>query len=116
MRTICFSHLILCLTSCNSHTKFDKSKWVVRDDMEYPYRRVMLRDLTDNYKLNGLSYKQLSDLLGEPLNNTGDSSQLYYPVYEYYGSDIDPIHTITLDITLTKDSTVGNFKINEWEK
>lgn len=112
--TYCF--LMLCFFSCNSQKKFDKTKWAIREDMEYPYRRAMLKDLTDNYKLNGLSYKQLIALLGEPLNSSRDSNQFYYPIYEYYGSDIDPIYTITLDITLLKDSTVGDFKVTEWKK
>ena len=85
--------------------------------MEYPYRRAMLKDLMTNYKLKGLSYKELVDLIGEPQKNLiGDSDEIYYPVFEDYGSDIDPVHTIDLAIKLNKDSVVTDFRVDEWKK
>jgi len=106
------------LTSCNSDIKFDKTKWLQVDDLgQYPYRQAMLNDLTSNHKLKGLSYKQLTDLIGEQQKNLiGDSSEIYYSILTDYGSDIDPVHTIALAFKLDKDSTVTEYRIDEWEK
>ncbi len=100
------------LIAC-SQTKFDKSKWLYKDDIEYPYRKSMLKDLTTSYQLKGLSYKQLIRLLGEPGNIIGDSNEIYYPIIEEYGG-IDPVHVIDLAIRFDQDSIVTDYKINEW--
>jgi hypothetical protein len=106
--------LSLLTIACNQ-TKFDKSKWIAKDDIEYPYRKAMLRDLITNYKFKGLSYKQLIELLGEPGNIVGDSNAIYYPISEEYDV-IDPVHTIDLEIIFNKDSVVSDYKIYEWKK
>ena len=82
----------------------------------YPYRKSMLKDLTDNHKITGLSYGQLINLIGEPdKTSINNNSIIYYDIITDYGHDIDPIFTKTLKISLTKDSTVKNFKIEEWK-
>jgi hypothetical protein len=106
--------ILLLLIACNQ-TKFEKSKWLYEEDMEYPYRKSMVKDLTTNYQLKGLSYKQLIALLGEPGNITGDSNEIYYPIIEEYDV-IDPIHSIDLAIRFNNDSIISNWKINEWKK
>jgi len=110
-----FILLILFETACNE-IKIDKSKWLCKEDIEYPYRKTMLKDLTTNYKIKGLSYKQLIGLLGEPGNIIGNNNEAYYPIMQEYGSDIDPIHTINLSIRFSQDSIVTDFKIDEWKK
>jgi hypothetical protein len=104
-------------TSCNRNIKFDKAKWLQKGETEYPYRRAMLRDLTTNYKLKGLSYKQLLTLIGEPQEDiVGDSNTIYYSIFEDYGFDIDPVHVIDLVIKLNKDLTVKDFYVDDWKE
>lgn len=107
------SMLILFLFSCNNN-KFDKIKWSTKNDMSYPFRNSMLKDLTTHHKLVGLKYDQLVNLLGRP--NFKDDTSFAYIVVEDYGSDIDPVYTKILDFTLSKDSVVKSFKVDEWKK
>ena len=104
------------LFSCKDfgQIKFDKGKWISKDDMEFPYRNKMLKDLTTNYKLVGLKHSEIINLLGEP--NYSDSSSFAYQVIEDYGSDIDPVYTKNLDFEFNKDSIITAFKIAEWKK
>lgn len=109
--------LLFLLTSCNSDIKFEKEKWLEFGDIEYPYRKSMLHDLTTNYKLKGLSYKQLIDLIGvQKKNLIGDSNEIYYEILTEYGWNIDPVHGITLAFKLDKDSIVTDYRIDEWKK
>ena len=113
-----FAIMIYILLSCNSNTqiKFDKGKWNEENDPAFPspYRSKMLIDLTTNYKLVGLKYFQLVDLLGLP--DFKDTSSLSYSIIEDYGYDIDPVYTKYLDFTFSKDSLITSFKIREWKK
>jgi hypothetical protein len=104
------------LFSCKDfgQIKYDKGKWMTKDDMEFPYRNKMLKDLTTNYKLVGLKHREIIILLGEP--NYSDSSSFAYQVIEDYGSDIDPVYTKNLDFEYNKDSIITAFKIAEWKK
>ena len=55
--------------ACNSigvNDKFDKSKWITKDDKDYSMRKSILNDLVSHHQLKGLTYKQLIDSLGEP--------------------------------------------------
>lgn len=116
VRIICFVALDFILNSCNTEIKFDKVKWNEQPDLAFtpPYRNKMLKDLTSNYKLVGLQYSQLVDMLGEP--NFKDSSFIGYTIIVDYGSDIDPVYTKNLDFTFSKDSTITSFKVDEWKK
>jgi hypothetical protein len=94
--------------------KFDKRKWRTKDDMKFPFRDKMLKDLTTNYKLVGLKHNEIINLLGEP--NFSDSSSFAYQLIEDYGSDIDPVYTKNLDFEFNQDSIITAFKIEEWKK
>jgi hypothetical protein len=78
------------------------------------YRPKMLTDLTTNYKLKGLKYSELIELLGIP--DSKDSSSLSYKIIVDYGHDIDPVYTKDLDFTFSKDSIITAVKVNEWKK
>jgi hypothetical protein len=108
--------ILVGLISCKNfgQIKFDKIKWMTKDDMEFPFRKKMLNDLTTNYKLAGLKYGEIIKLLGEP--NFSDSSSFAYQVIEDYGSDIDPVYTKNLDFKFDKDSVITSYKIAEWKK
>jgi len=116
LRNCLFLIALIGLFSCKDfkQIKFDKSKWRTRDDMEFPYRNKMLKDLTTNYKLVGLKHSEIIELLGDP--NFSDSSSFAYQVIEDYGSDIDPVYTKNLDFEFSKDSIITAFKIEEWKK
>lgn len=102
------------LFACTQRMDFDKEKWKEKDDLVYKYRDAMLQDLTTNYKLVGLSYNQLTDLLGNPESYTNtNSKEVYYLVVEDYGWDIDPVYLKHLVFTINQDSVVINFKIKE---
>jgi hypothetical protein len=111
--------IILFLLGCDSKDiKFEKTGWVEREDLGiYPHRNKMLNDLTQNYKLKGLSHKQLIDLIGKPEQNlTGEKNYIYYNIITEYKGNIDPIYVKNLEVKLTKDSTVESFRINENER
>ena len=101
------------LISCNY--SFDKTGWLKKEDVEdYPLRDNMLKDLLSNYKLRGLKYGELIDLIGKPQIN--DSSTISYQIEVDYGFNIDPVHTKYLTFELNKDSLVVDYKIEEWKK
>lgn len=115
---LCICVLLLFLFSCNANeqVKFKKAEWREQSDPLFPsiYRKKMLKDLTTNYKLIGMTYSQLVRLLGEP--DYRSDSTLSYKITVDYGHDIDPVYTKDLDFVYTKDSTIKSWKLNEWKK
>lgn len=113
-----FVTLFFFLFSCNSNNeiKFDKNKWTEQTDPLFPssYRSKMLTDLTSNYKLAGLKYSQLIELLGIP--DYKDNGSLTYKIIVDYGNDIDPVYTKNLGFFFSKDSVITSFKVDEWKK
>ena len=104
---------LIFLVGCNQQIKFDETQWKLKDDMEYPYRKKMLNDLTTNYKLSGLKYSDLINLLGQP--QISDSTTLAYQIIVDYGH-LDPVYTQYLELTFSKDSLITSFKVKEWKK
>jgi hypothetical protein len=74
----------------------------------------MANDLLKNHQLVGLNYNQVVELLGIP--QFEDTAKLSYEILMDYGRDIDPIHTKFLTLSMTKDSIVSSFAIDEWRK
>jgi hypothetical protein len=109
-----FFIIVFLFISCDK--KFNKAEWVKEiDDLQnYPQRDKMLADLTKNYKLQGLSYWQLTGLLGKPQFDYMDSTY-YYSITIEYGA-IDPIYTKSLVFWLRKDSVVQKWKVVEYKK
>jgi hypothetical protein len=116
LRLVLIVALLIEIFSCSNlqQIKFDKVKWMTKDDIEYPFRNIMLKDLMNNYKLEGLNYVEVVKLLGEP--NFSDSISFAYQVIEDYGSDIDPVYTKNFDFEFDKDSVIVSCKIVEWKK
>jgi hypothetical protein len=104
--------LILTITSCTE--KFDKTKWAQYDEQDGPDRDLMADDLLKNYKLIGLSHKQMIQLLGSPANQT-DTTKTYYTLSEKYDV-IDPVSGKDLIIKFNKDSIITGAEIQEWHK
>lgn len=124
-RNINFITLILLFTtaaflsSCSEdkkQIKFEQNKWNEQVDPLFPssYRPQMLKDLTTNYRLKGLKYSELIELLGVP--DVKDSNSLSYKIKVDYKQDIDPVYTKDLDFFFSKDSIITSFKVNEWKK
>lgn len=105
--------IAIMIVSCNQQIKFDKTNWTTKDDMEYPYRKKMLKDLITNYKLSGIKYSELIALLGQPQYN--DSASLGYEIETHYNV-IDPDYAKKLEFIFNKDSVITSFKVAEWKK
>ena len=108
---------LLCFVGCKSkniqqNEKFDRIKWATKQDREYPYRDKMLTDLMTNYELHGIKIDSVPKLLGPP-NRTDNGHPFYLVVQKYFPNTSFPLHTKTLVIKLTKDSTVEWRKIHE---
>ena len=96
-------------TSENKKEKFDKIKWQTKEGNKYPHRDAMLKDLIDNHLVHGLKKDDVLDMLGEP--NRTNEGHLYYTLTKTHFANLPVrLHTKTLVVKLTKDSTV------EWRK
>ncbi|WP_316768159.1 hypothetical protein [Pedobacter frigiditerrae] len=74
----------------------------------------MVEDLKKNYKLTGISDRQLIKLLGKP--DSIDTSIISYELIVDYGYDIDPIYIKSLDFKVDSNKNVMNFEIKEWKR
>jgi hypothetical protein len=97
-------------TGCKG--KFNKIDWEAKGDPGFPDKDYMVDDLLTNYKLKGLSYKQVLQLLGQPSGK--DSTGIFYETLLEY-SGIDPGHGKNLVIEFNKDSLVTKAYIDEWK-
>ena len=106
------------LYSCRDNMKFEQAGWMQKDDIGgYPNRDNMLLDLTENYKLKGLSCRQLKYLLGYPENYLDcDSNTFCYNIVTKYRHDIDPTYIKTLNVSFNVDSIVTDFKVYEYKQ
>ena len=93
-----------------SGVKFDKTKWRVREGLDYPYRNEMLNDIVYNDTVRTLNKNEVLDLLGEP--DRSNEGYLYYLIAQkrlgYW-----PLHTRTMVIKLSDDRTIEWIKIHE---
>jgi hypothetical protein len=99
-------------TSNTTAEKFDKVKWLVKTDKEYPYRDAMLHDLVYNQTLKGLHYDSVLHMLGHP--DREDNGHLFYHISAERISGLPVVlHARTLVLKLRADSTVEWRKIKE---
>ena len=106
------------LVSCGTEQlDFEKSKWNESVDGFYQYRESMAKDLMENHLKKGMTYQQLTNLIGESENFANlKPNTIGYTLMEDYGWDIDPVETKTLMVELTADSLVQDFKVEHWKK
>lgn len=90
--------------------EFDEEKWKAKKGWGYAYRNEMLDDLMNDPEIRALKKDQLLMLLGEPSRINGD--YLYYLV-DQKRAIIMPLHTKTLVINFSQDSTINWMKIHE---
>ncbi len=116
-RQFIFFLIAVSLFSCQTRQKFDKVKWAeVADLMTFPNRKSMIDDLTNNFQLKGKRYNEIIELLGQPQGKGDNDLQTFYDIDVDYGSDIDPVYSMTLAFQFDKDSVVKTFKVKEWKK
>lgn len=104
-------------TSCGvAEKKFDKATWNKRDDYTYANRESMVQDLMDNHLHKGMTYKNLTALIGQPENyaNMKDHT-IAYEIMVDCGWNIDPVEGKTLFIELAPDSTIISYKLEHWQ-
>ena len=108
---------ILLSFACNN-IKFEKTGWIYKGDVGmYPYRDKMLKDLTENNKLKGLTYRELITKIGPDENyKSGFDSSIFYNIVTDYSWDIDPVYSKSLVFKFNNDSVVVDYKIEEWKK
>lgn len=117
MRLLFIISFLLSISSCkNDKLRFDKTKWDLREDPAFvsPYREKMIDDLVLNYKLTNIKYSELRQLLGAP--EIIESSSVVYTISEYYGTDIDPVYSKSIEFKLSADSIITSYEIKEWKK
>ena len=82
----------------------------MKKDSDYPYRNKMLKDLIASDTLKRLKKEEIINMLGEP--DRIDSAYLFYPIaQERLG--FFPLHTKTLVIKLSNDSTANSVMIHK---
>lgn len=108
--------IIVLLTSCSKpHIKFEKEKWNERDDMFYANREKMVKDLMNNHLKQGMTSKEVLNLLGNPDNYQDDlPNTLSYEIAVDYGWNIDPQKGKTLYMEFTNNSIIKDIKLKEW--
>jgi hypothetical protein len=118
MKNILIPLILFLLTSCTTSRPFNKKQWAEQSDPSlYPNRNSLVDDLILNHKLIGLSYHQLTEMIGEADKNINEGkNEVCYSILTEYGHDIDPVHTKTLVFKLSEDSIVTNYEIEEWVK
>ena len=89
---------------------FDKLKWKTKKGSDYPHRDSMIEDLIGNKKIRELKKDKILDLLGEPTRI--DNNYLFYRITQKR-IVLWPLHTKTLVIKQSEDSTIEWIKIHE---
>jgi len=89
---------------------FDQTKWMTKEGLDYPYRDKMLNSIVYNDTVRALNKDEILDLLGE--SDRSNDGYLYYMISQRR-LGFWPLHTKTLVIKLTGDSTIDWIKIHE---
>ena len=117
-RTLIITLTFFILSACDTDTRtFNSKDWKTQMDGTYPYREFMVSDLLKNHLDTGMKYEKVIDILGDPVwNKDSLSNKIWYEILIDYGFDIDPVSGEDLVLTFNQDSTLRDYKINEWKK
>ena len=113
-RSLIILAIAIAFTACKRNIKFDKEKWNEGDGLTYPMRDNVLKDLTTNYKLTGMTYKDVIRLLGKP-----DDTARLKTSYEIinaahdYNPKLKPTYKKYLEFYFSKDSIVTRTNVYE---
>lgn len=95
-----------------SEIKFDKTKWKVKEGLDYIYRDKMLNDIVYNDTVRTLKRDEILELFGEPSYYRNNENFLYYRITEKrIGSWT--LHTKTMVIKLMEDNTIDWIKVHK---
>ncbi|MES2773962.1 MAG: hypothetical protein V4722_07245 [Bacteroidota bacterium] len=83
---------------------FERTKWDMKDDKNYSYRKEMINDLLNNYKWPGLKKDSVVKLLGMPNEIEEDIFMLYHYEQKYIGGMV--LSTQSFVVQLAADSSV----------
>ncbi len=97
------------LKSTTTEERFDKTKWLTKEDSGYPYREQMLHDIVYNDSIRKLTKEEMVELLGKP--DRSNKGHLYYMISQKK-LGFWPIKTKTLVIKFTEDNTIEWIKIH----
>lgn len=117
IRTLLFSIALnwaLVGFACGQHQPFVKTDWDHREDFAYPLREAMIEDLLTKHKLVGSDIAHVRALLGKP--DYQEKGMVGYQLKVDFGSDIDPVYTKSLLLSITADSLVTAQEVREWRK
>ena len=89
---------------------FNEAKWKTKKGRDYPFRDRMLGDLMSDEKIRELKSNEILNLLGKPART--DSSYLFYMITQKR-IGFWPLHTKSLVIKFSEDSTINWMKIHE---
>jgi len=106
--------MLTAFSACKRNVKFDKEKWKAGDGISYSMRDNVLKDLTTNYKLVGMNYKDVIRLLGKP-NDTATlktSYEIINTAHEY-NPKRKPAYKKNLEFYFSKDSIVTRTAVYE---
>lgn len=103
-RIILIAFLPLFLLGCSQKQKFDSIKWKQYKSIEPgdKSRYNMVDDFVNSKIWQNKTKKEIIDLLGDDTEWYTEWS-IVYPVYQYYGTDIDPIYVTTLELSFKDD-------------
>lgn len=115
---LAFLAILFVISSCaKTDVKFNKQLWNKNFDGFYEHRENMVNDLLKSHLKKGMTYEELTDLIGEPQNYENlKNNTITYSIMEDYGWDIDPVESKTLNIKLSEDSLVENFEVKHWKR
>lgn len=130
MKKIILILFVFLIVSCDDSIKFDSKKWKPVESGLYGknYRKKMVFDLVNNEldfgnfaNVKGTSSVQVEKLIDKPyrimtdtIPNLLQSFSYYYHISEKFDYGIDPNGGMTLQLVFDKDSTLVNWKINEY--
>lgn len=109
---IALAFITLALSACSKKEKFDRDRWNDGDGLSFPYRDAMLKDLMQNQKLKGLTYKQAVRMLHEPQWNSYTDRSFQYEI-RCKMDRLDTVWAKHLILYLNADSVVSDFKVVE---
>ncbi len=94
---------------------YNYHSWTEKGDLgTFPNRAKMVDDILKHLNLKGQSLNEVINLLGQP--DFRESNEIGYKINEDYGTDIDPIATITLTFNFNQDSIITQATKDEWRK
>lgn len=108
--------LLCCLGSCKQENEthhqipFDKNKWILKEDLNYPFRDLMVKEVLYSDSIRASSKADVLNKLGAP--DKINQNHLYYMISQNR-LGLWPLHTKTLVIKCSDADSVEWIKLHE---